>query len=72
MTCRCCGTALRIYTQTALMAGRADYELAECRNPFCDLRDITLRRGEHEKLTDAEIQSYVRARQATEARGVRV
>lgn len=58
--CRCCSRPMKVDVQPALLVGRPDFEIATCKNPDCVLLDVTLKLGEHERLSEAAIASYGR------------
>lgn len=62
--CQCCHKPLYIYTQPALLPGRPDRQLAECRTPGCQRAWITLSPDELRALTPQAVARYTRAETA--------
>jgi hypothetical protein len=56
--CPCCGFALDVGTQPALIVGRPDFEIGTCRAADCPLKGVTLHLGGHWKLTPEQVATY--------------
>jgi hypothetical protein len=56
--CLCCNQPLHIYTQPALLPGRPDRQLAECRTNGCERAWITMTPAELQALTPEAVSRY--------------
>jgi hypothetical protein len=57
LICPDCGRPMRTYQQQGA-AGRPAYTLAECKQPDCDLKDVTLCERQWSQITNEELEAY--------------
>lgn len=67
--CPFCGLPMHRYVQSGMLPWHADIELSECRNAACPAPFVTLTRGEHARLTEAQRAGYAGVWAARRAEG---